>query len=653
MNTRASAARKKASRTVPAALKRELPASSRTESRVLALLLIVATIAIYFPVTHHPFVNYDDSVYVLDNTHIKSGLDLETISWAFTTFYQANWHPLTWLSHAADVQLFHLEPGGHHDVNLLLHVVNAMLLFWVLRRATGQVGPSAMVAGLFALHPLNVESVAWIAERKNLLSMLFFLLGLGAYRGYAWAFSDPKTATARKADGGRPLPGRYAVVMLLFALGLMAKPQIITFPFVLLLWDYWPLRRMKVGGSATAAAAATATSEASLPQRTFWWLVKEKIPLFVMSGGSAVVTMVAQKRGGAVTPLAKFPFSIRLTNAIVSYASYIGKTLWPVRLAPMYPHPWHALPLREVLPSLLLLGGITALAIVGRRYRYLPVGWFWFLGTMVPMIGLVHVGGQAMADRYAYLPLIGVFIMLCWRVAELVARYRIPPLAVRSASVVVLLALAIVTHRQLGYWSDNIRLWTHTLQVTSDNYIAHDNLALLLMEQGQTDEALKHYNIALAIYPSDPTSNLQLAVYDHQHGRLREAVGHYDQVMSITTDRHSRSHLLSNKGLVYLDLRDNGEARKNLEQAVELDPGNYRGWLGLGVVAERSGDLNVAIEDYRRANSIKPLKVTYQLLAKVLEQTGRNAEAQAAREQARLSEEESASQVVSNPFLEH
>ncbi len=617
----------------------------RTETIVLGLVLAAATIFVYLPASHHPFVNYDDMVYVVNNPHIQSGLDWDTVSWAFTTFYQFNWHPLTWLSHALDVQLFQLQPGGHHVTNLLLHTINVVLLFWVLMRATGCIGRSAMVAALFALHPVNVESVAWVSERKNLLSMLFFLLGLAAYRWYAASLpevsSPTKASLARSATKGKKARsgvtdlrvGRYVVMALLFAMGLMSKPQIITFPFLLLLWDYWPLRRMAVGEARVSSAIEKLPS---LPQRSFWWLVKEKLPLLAMCAASAVVTVIAQKRGGSVVSLEIYPLSIRVTNAIVAYVRYIGKAFWPTNLVPIYPHPWHPLPLWQVAPALLLLLAVTAIALVARSRRYLLVGWLWFLGSLVPMIGLVHVGNQAMADRYAYLPFVGLFLMVCWGLSELAERQRLPVIALRAAAVIVLLALALVTRDQLGYWSDNVKLWTHTINSSKDNYIAHDDLALLLIDRGDTEEAMKHFRAALAIYPSDPTSNLRIAVYDHEHGRLQEAIARYDQMISVSPDGPGRAELFANKGLVYLDMRDNNPAKESLDRAVAMDPHNYRGWLGLGVLAVRAGDLNTAIDNLQKSTAAKPTEIGYALLARALDQAGRKPEADAARERAKL-----------------
>jgi len=648
----ASRAKKKTHKDKHPAPKSGSLASSSKRTLLLALLLAVATVVAYFPVSYHPFINFDDPAYVVDNPHIKSGLDWDTIQWASTTFYQFNWHPLTWLSHALDVQMFQLEPGGHHDTNLVLHLGNVLLLFWVLLRATGYMGRSAMVAALFALHPINVESVAWVAQRKNLLSMVFFLLALEAYRRYVI----------------EPHVGRYVLVALLFVMGVLAKPQVITFPFVLLLWDYWPLRRVLVAGSADPSRTAIAPPR---PAKSFWWLATEKLPLFAIAAASAVVTVLAQKKGGAVGAWQYFPLSARWGNAIVSYVRYLGSALWPAHLAPFYPHPLTALRLWQVLAALLFLLAVSGLVIAGRRKRpYLLVGWFWFLGTLVPMIGIVQVGVQAMADRYAYLSFVGLFIMVVWGVADIplvapepsrpvspqdgVRTGRPASVVLLAVSVVVLLVLTVLTRQQLSYWSDNLALWRHTLQVTTRNFLAEDNLALALMQTGQDEEALSHFRTALSIYPSDPVSNLQIAAYDHQHGKLSEALERYTQVMSLARDDISKSELLSNRGLVYLDLRDYANAQKDFDAAIALNAKNSRAWLGLGVLAQRSGDLALAIKAYGRSIEANPSDITCLLLAQALEQSGRNEEAKEARERAKLlTRNLDASRVVSGGLLAH
>jgi hypothetical protein len=488
----------------------------------LALLLIVATVMLYHSVKRYPFVTFDDRDYVVRNFQIQSGLDWDTVQWAFTTFYSSNWHPLTWLSHALDYQLFRLNSAGHHDTNVLFHALNAALLFWVLWRATGYAGRSAMVAALFAVHPINVESVAWISERKNVLSMFFFLLALGAYRWYA----------------ARPRVDRYLAVASLYALGLMAKPQVITFPFVLLLWDYWPLQRMFLPKDESFRTAQAA----EVPAKSLAWLIVEKLPLFALSAASAVLTIKAQGETGALNGVfTSYPFSIRLENTIISYVRYIGKALWPAHLAVFYPHPEALLNPWQVAGASLLLLMITALVIVARHRRYFLVGWFWFLGTLIPMIGLVQVGAQAMADRYAYLPFIGLFLMICWGVADFQPGSR--PTAqwtqeghtsstwLALACFGMLLALAAVAHQQLWYWRDSVALWEHAAEVTRGNSMAEDMLGGVTLELGKPDQALTHYYRALALNPDDPISNINIGNWNQYAGKPRDAIEYYQKVL--------------------------------------------------------------------------------------------------------------------------
>jgi len=521
---------------------------------LFALLLIVLTIALYYPVRTHPFVNYDDNVYVSDNVHVQNGLTWETVTWAFATYDAGNWHPLTWLSHALDFDLFGLDPAGHHQTSMYLHALNAVLLFWVLMRATGSAGRSLMVAALFAVHPINVESVVWISERKNVLSMLFFLLALGAYRWYT----------------AKPKAGRYAVVAVLFVLGLLAKPQIITFPFVLLLWDYWPLERVAIRHSLFASrrsgphqlSGEKRTANGEWPQ-----LLWEKVPLFAIAAASAVMTMKAQSAGGAVLSLGANPLSIRLSNAIVSYVKYLAKAFWPAGLAPMYPHPGNGLPAWQVYGGLLLLLVITWLVFEQRQRRYLLVGWLWFLGTLVPMIGLVQVGRQAMADRYAYLPLLGIFIMLCWGVGEWAEQKHLPAMLLPAVSVVIVAALTLVARHQIDYWADNVTLWTHTIEVTAPNYVAQDDLAGALMDRKRMEDAIGHYREAMAIHPVDPISTFNLGFYQQAHGNLEQAIEYYKKATILTTSPALKIKALNNMGLAYRDLGDGEQARQCFDAA--------------------------------------------------------------------------------------
>jgi hypothetical protein len=540
-----------ATQTLP--LRTGISLSSSPGSRVFlfGLLLAVLTVGAYYPVHHDPFINFDDNDYVTANAHVNHGLSWDTVKWSFTTFRASNWHPLTWLFHALDVQLFGLNPAAHHDVNVFLHLVCVVLLFWVLQRATGYVGRSFVVTALFALHPLNVESVAWVAELKTMLSMIFFLLALGAYRWYA---CEPRLS-------------RYLAVSGLFVLGLMAKPQVITLPFVLLLWDYWPLRRMFA--SAPESAAGT-IAQAQVPAESFSRLIWEKLPLGVICLASALVTMKAQRVGRPFNWA--YSFWTRAANAIVSYALYVGKAFWPSRLALLYPHPGTSLSPWQVLAASLFLLVVTAIVAVNWRRRYLVVGWLWFLATMVPMIGLIQVGRQAMADRYAYLPFIGLFIMVCWSLAEWAGQRRLPAILLSCATILVLLAMAGVTHRQLGYWRTSVDVWSHSLQVTRNNWVAEYHLGDALKEQGRPIEALQCYYRALAMNPADPYSHIGIAFYEHQNGgNLSDALEHYKKALE-RLDDSSKAQVLVNMGHLYGKLGDPEHAQECFEAAARLRP---------------------------------------------------------------------------------
>ncbi len=594
-------------------------ASNTMRPWILALVLAIATIALYYPVSHHPFVNYDDDAYVTENAHVQSGLNWNTVQWAFTTYEFVNWHPLTWISHALDYEMFQLDPGGHHETNVVLHALNTLLLFWVLLRATGSPGPSLVVAALFALHPINVESVAWISERKNLLSTLFFLLALGTYRWYA---REPRVT-------------RYAVVAALFALGLMAKPQVITFPFVLLLWDYWPLQRM-------FADRAEASSEnlATIPAKSFSWLILEKAPLFAICLASAFITLRAERTGGTLSGIYFHPFSVRLQNAVLSYLQYVRKALWPSGLALYYPYPSRdSLVLWQVIAAFAFLLAVTVLVIASRRRRYLLVGWFWFLGTLVPMIGVRQVGIQAMADRYAYVSFIGLFIMVCWGVAEWARQRHISSAKLAVVSAVALLALAVMTHRQLAYWDDNVTLWSHAVAVTNNNYVAEDHLGGALLADGQLEVAMPHFYRAVSINPDDPDSNLNIGGYEQQQRNFPQAIAQYKKVISATQDSAvvnavERAKAFDNMGYAYRELGDLPLARESFEAAVASDPQFAKAWIGLGLVDQKSGNLGPAIQAYTQAMKLRPSDWGYLLLARALEQSGDNNAALSAIRQA-------------------
>lgn len=527
--------------------------SSLRLNLAFSLLLLIGTSALYLRVNGFPFVNYDDTIYVTQNPVVQDGVTWNTVRWSFTTYRVGTWHPLTWLSHALDCQLFDLDPAGPHDVNALLHVLNVVLLFWVLQRATGFSGRSFMVAALFAVHPVNVESVVWIAERKNSLSMLFFLLALGAYRWYV---------------AGRK-PGRYLAVAVLFALGLMAKPQVITFPFVLLLWDYWPLRRMAVG-TKTHALTNGRLERGTQVQMRFSQLVWEKLPLFALSGVSAFLTMAAQRADGNKI---SYPFSLRLGFALVSYVQYIGKALWPVRLSAFYPHP-DFVPLWQAGASLLFLAMVTAATIALRRTRpYLLVGWLFFLGTLVPMLGFAGVGyqgKQGIADRYAYLPFIGLFIMICWAAADWAEQKHLPAAGLRAVSAMILVGLGVAAYRQLGYWRDNVRLWSHALAVTQNNFLAENNLGKALLADGRSAEGIPHFYKAVAIYPDDPVGNMNIGIYEQKRGSYFAAIERYKKTVSLTRDPELKAGAYSNMAACYRAVGNPDAAQQSQDEAARL-----------------------------------------------------------------------------------
>ncbi|MGA2902714.1 MAG: hypothetical protein ABSD98_02705 [Candidatus Korobacteraceae bacterium] len=527
---------------------------SALRTALFGLLLAIITIALYSPVHDHPFMILDDAKYVTQNPHIAQGLTAGVVFWAFTHGYSSNWHPLTWVSHALDIQLFGFDPAPQHDENVLLHALNVVLLFWVLKRATGYVGRSFMVAALFALHPLNVESVAWIAERKTMLSTLFCLLALGAYRWYA----------------SKPGVGRYILMSGLFVLGLWSKPQIVMLPLVLLLWDYWPLQRMFAGDAPATARAG------GVPAKSFWWLVKEKFPLFFISLVDAGVTMIAQHLAGEQQP---YTLGIRIENALVSYTRYIGKALWPTNLALYYPHPGNTLHWWQVGGASVVLLVITVLAARARRHRYYIVGWLWFLIMLVPCIGLVQADVQGMADRYAYVSFVGLFLMICWGVAAWTVERRLPRAMLPATSIIVLAVLALVTYRQIGYWQDDITLWLHSAQVTTGNWKAELLLGEGLDREGRRREAIQHYLRAAAIEPANASINLRIARYEQAQGNLDVALDYYKKALAEASTAEQGTLALSNMAAIYRELGDGTKADACLTKLKTL-PTRAVDWQG-------------------------------------------------------------------------
>ena len=504
----------------------------------------------------HDFVNYDDPRYVYENTRITSGLSISGIAWAFTHIHSMNWHPLTTISHMLDCQLYGLNAGWHHFTNVLLHTLAAILLFLALQQMTGAVWRSAFVAALFAIHPLRVESVAWIAERKDVLSGVCFMLTLLAYIYYTRA----------------PSLRRYLGVVLVFVLGLMSKPMLVTLPLVLLVLDYWPLSR--IGGHRSGAG------------RQLLMAVLEKLPLIALAAISSFVTLLAQK--GAVGWTEQLPIAARINNAVVSYAAYIWQMFWPVRLAVFYPHPEHRLPFVEIISCLLLLICITAVAVALRKRRpYLVTGWLWYLGMLVPVIGLVQVGWQGRADRYTYLPQIGLYIAATWGVADLTALYRHQRTILSTAAVLVIGALSLCAWVQTSYWRDSEILFRHALAVTVNNDVAENNLGIVFLRQGKVDEAISLLQAAVDLRPDNSPAHENLAKALLQKGQVTDALIHYRKLLELQPDNIEVHNIV---GTVLMQQGRVGEGVEEWQKVLAIQPDNGNALSNLAWVFATSPD---------------------------------------------------------------
>jgi tetratricopeptide (TPR) repeat protein len=584
------------------------------QTLVLCLALVAAVLVSYSSVVRNQFLDYDDGEYITENAPVRAGVTWATAKWAFTNYYGGNWDPLTWLSHALDCDLFGLNPVGHHAVNVLLHAASTVLLFLMLQSATGFRWRSLMVAALFALHPINVESVAWAAERKNVLSMLFFLLALLAYGWYA----------------RKPGLGRYSAVFFAFLLALLSKPQVITFPCLLLLWDYWPLGR--VAGWVHIGPAAPGQN---IPQWSIRRLLLEKVPLLVLSAASARMATKAQRVVGTVKDFSQYSLTLRLENAAIAYLRYLGKVFWPSNLVALYPHPTRLYPAWQVGAALILLLLVSAAVLLARKQPYLAVGWFWFLGSLVPMIGLVQVGDQAMADRYAYLPFIGLFLASVWLLADVAIARRISARWLAIPAISCVLVLGILTYRQVGYWHDTESLWRRTLVLTQDNYVAHKGLAaILLRDPDRTEEAMAHYRTVLALRPDDARANVVLGEYEQRQGNLAAAVEHYQTVALSSATVLSRAVAYANLGFTYGQMGQPLKAKQALEMSLQFVPDQVPAMVALGLIAETNGDPAEAVRRLSRAVAIQPTDVELLLLAHALQQEGRAGEANTMAERA-------------------
>jgi protein O-mannosyl-transferase len=586
-------------------------AANQTSNRlpaVLCFLLAAVTLVLYSPVGRHPFVDYDDQSYVFQNDHVKAGLTWDTLTWAMTATEYSNWHPLTWISHALDCQLFGLNAGAHHWTSAIIHALNAMLLFLLLWRVTGATWKSLMVAALFALHPLNVESVAWIAERKNVLCTFFFLLALGVYGWYAL----------------KPGLRRYLVVALMFILGLAAKPMVITLPFVLLLLDLWPLQRIEGWGEPSAAFA--------VPQRPLSRLVLEKLPLLALSVGSAVITMVAQTE--SEVPTQALPIGVRLESTFYAYAMYLWKAIWPAHLAAVYPHPGRGLPLWQLfVGGLIVVTGLLAAWQLRFTRPYFTVGWLWYLGTAVPIIGIIQVGIQVIADRYAYIPLIGIFVAVVWEASALADRARLGVALRAIAAGLILTALAFTTFKQIGYWQSTVDLWTHALQVTENNSMAENFLANELFSLGRYQEGMAHLRTYVGLEPLDPSAHARVGADYQDHGRLPEAIHEYETAIRAEKVLESAGQpglppdllamTYANLGLSYAQSGDAAKAQQSMKQAMVVDGDavvrmasglaqylpahpSAQGYIRLGLILTQLGREQEAEQAFARAQNLDP-----------------------------------------------
>jgi len=574
----------------------------RTAVPLIGFLLFLGTLALYIPVTRNGFTNFDDDTYIVGNTHVQAGLTWNTVKWSFTTFDEGNWDPLTWLSHALDCGLFGLHAAGHHFVSALLHAMNATILFWLLWSATGSTWRSLMVAALFGVHPVNVESVAWAAERKNVLSMFFFLLALLAYGWYA---RQPKLR-------------RYGVVFLLYLLALMSKPQVIIFPFLLLLWDYWPLRRCAAQLSPGAAPEREGT-----PRFSALWLLLEKAPLFLLSVASAVVTVIAERSAHALRTSSDFSLANRIETALTSYVRYVGMAVWPSKLAVLYPHPTVLFPAWQVVAAVLVLLVVTAIAVWQRRERpCLVVGWLWFLGSMFPMIGIVQVGAHALADRFAYIPFIGLFVVGVWLVSEAAARISLSRTAQVAIASAVLLGYSAMAYSQIAYWRDSYSLFAHAIQVTDANPIAEGNLGSALMELQRPDLAVPHLERAIRLMPTLSTAHYNLGTLLQRQNELDRAQQEYQLALKYGSDEREAAQTHNNLGALFSQLGRRDEALAEFTEAIALNPYEQNSLVGRGLIEHEEGKLDAALQDFARAAQIAPSPLAFYWEGRVLEDKG-------------------------------
>ncbi len=551
---------------------------------LVSLFLIIAILVCYWQIQHSNFINLDDTLYVTKNRRVQTGLTWQGAVWAFTTTKAANWHPLTWLSHMLDYELYGLNPAGHHWTNLLFHMANSLLLFLVFNQMTGTVRPSAFVAALFALHPLHVESVAWIAERKDVLSTFFGFLSIAAYIRYV--------------EKRRLIS--YLLCLLFLCLGLMAKPMLVTLPFVLLLLDIWPLRRFYGEGGLQLQSAGVSGTEG----RRVLSLILEKVPFFVPVLFSCLITIRAQSSGGAVISLEHLSLHVRIANAVVAYVKYIGQAIWPRHLSIYYPHPGDALPAWKIFWGALLIVGVSVLAVrMLKNHPYIAIGWFWFLGTLVPVIGLVQIGAQSMADRYTYIPLIGLFIIIAWGVPGMLMQRSYQRIVLTVSAVVILLILSARTSIQVQYWKNSMMVMKNAVENTERNWLAHNQLGLAFYRQKKIDMAISNYKMALRFRPGYALAHNNLGIALAGVGKLEEAAFHLKKALHFNP-RLAIAHY--NTG-AFLAKQNNAQAAMaHFAEAIRIDPEYVEAYHFIGVILDAWGNTKGARNFFSKAVQIDP-----------------------------------------------
>ena len=562
--------------------------SAKTDFRIVflvSLCLIVVIIVSYWQVINFDFVGYDDELYVTKNLNIQKGFTVKGVKWAFTTFQAGNWHPLTWLSHMLDCELYGLKPTGHHWTNVQFHIANTLLLFFILQQMTGALWKSAFVAALFALHPLHVESVAWIAERKDVLSAFFGLLSIAAYCRYV---ENPRIIN-------------YLLIILLLGLGLMAKPMLVTLPFVFLLLDLWPLQRFKFRKNAYTGAVEFFGFKAILQ------LIWEKIPLFALVAVASTLTFIAQQSEGAVKALEVLSLKVRVENALVSYVSYVLKAIWPSNLAVFYPHPGNTLPAWQIIVAALLIALSIFLSMrTLKKYPYIAVGLFWYLGTLIPVIGLVQVGNQAMADRYTYIPLIGLFIIVSWGVFDFLKKWHYHTIILILSAISAICVLAVCTFLQVGYWQNGITLFEHAIKVTNKNCVAHNNLGVLLSKEEKFDRAVFHYDEVLKIKPNDSRALYNKGCSLREKGNLDKAAFFFKESLKIRPDNAKAHNELAY--ILFVQGKPD-EAVLHYRNALKIKPDSTDVYNNLANVLSFQGELDKAVSLYKEALRLDPENV--------------------------------------------